>query len=76
MVVNTVSSTFTVRVPEELKEKMRRYPVEWGEEVRRFIETRIRQLELAETIRNVGRRAERRKVTVDSTGLIRGDRER
>ena len=74
--VSTVSSTFTVRVPEELKEKMRRYPVEWGEEVRRFIEARIRQLELAETIRSVGRRAERRKVTVDSTGLIREDRER
>jgi len=75
-VVNTVSSTFTVRVPEELREKMRRYPVEWSEEVRRFIEARIRQLELAETIRSVGRRAERRKVTVDSTGLIREDRER
>ena len=74
--VNTVSSTFTVRVPEELREKMRRYPVEWSEEVRRFIEARIRQLELAETIRSVGRRAERRKVTVDSTGLIREDRER
>ena len=74
--VNTVSSTFTVRVPEELKEKMRRYRVEWGEEVRRFIEARIRQFELAETIRSVGRRAERRKVTVDSTGLIREDRER
>ena len=74
--VNTVSSTFTVRVPEELKEKMRKYPVEWGEEVRRFIEARIRQLELAETIQSVGRRAERRKVTVDSTSLIREDRER
>ena len=74
--VNTVSSTFTVRVPEELREKMRRYRVEWGEEVRRFIEARIRQLELAETIRSVGKRAERRKVTVDSTGLIREDRER
>ena len=74
--VNTVSSTFTVRIPEELREKMRRYPVEWGEEVRRFIEARIRQLELAETIRSVGRRAERRKVKVDSTGLIREDRER
>ena len=74
--VNTVSSTFTVRVPEKLKEKMRRYPVEWGEEVRRFIEARVRQLELAETIRSVGKRAERRKVTVDSTGLIREDRKR
>ncbi|MHC1564630.1 MAG: type II toxin-antitoxin system VapB family antitoxin [Candidatus Hecatellaceae archaeon] len=74
--MNTVSSTFTVRVPEELKEKMRKYPVEWGEEVRRFVEARVRQFELAETIRNVGKRAKRRKVTVDSTGLIREDRER
>ncbi len=74
--MNTVSSTFTVRVPEKLKEKMRKYPVEWSEEVRRFIEARVRQLELAETIRNVGKRAEGRKVTVDSTGLIREDRER
>ena len=74
--LNTVSSTFTIRVPEKLKEKMRRYPVEWGEEVRRFIEARVRQLELAETIRSVGKRAERRKVTVDSTGLIREDRKR
>lgn len=74
--MNTVSSTFTVRVPEKLKEKMRKYPVEWSEEVRRFIEARVRQLELAETTRNVGKRAEGRKVTVDSTGLIREDRER
>ena len=74
--MNTVSSTFTVRVPEELKEKMRKYPVGWGEEVRRFVEARVRQFELAETIRSVGKRAERRKVTVDSTGLIREDRER
>lgn len=74
--MNTVSSTFTVRVPEKLKEKMRKYPVEWSEEVRRFIEARVRQLELAETIRNVGKKAEGRKVTVDSTGLIREDRER
>jgi len=74
--MNTVSSTFTVRVPKKLKEKMRKYPVEWSEEVRRFIEARVRQLELAETIRNVGKKAEGRKVTVDSTGLIREDRER
>lgn len=74
--MNMVSSTFTVRVPEDLKEKMRKYPVEWSEEVRRFIEARIRQLELAETIRSVGKRAELRKVTADSTGLIREDRER
>ena len=55
---------------------MRKLPVEWSDEIRRFIEDRIRQLELAETIRSVWIRAERRRVRADSIDLIRGDRER
>lgn len=72
--MNMVSSTFTIRIPKELKEKMEKYPVKWSEEVRRFIEARIKQLELAETIRSVEKRAGGRKVTMDSTELIREDR--
>jgi hypothetical protein len=71
-----MSSTFTVRIPKELKEKMQKLPVEWGEEVRNFIESRVRQLELAEKIKSIGEKAERRKVKIDSTSLIREDRER
>jgi len=71
-----MSSTFTVRISKDLKERMRKLPVEWSEEVRRFIESRVRQLELAEKIREIEVRAIKRNVVVDSTGLIREDRER
>jgi len=71
-----MSSTFTVRISKNLKERMRKLPVEWSEEVRRFIESRVRQLELAEKLREIEVRAIKRKVVVDSTGLIREDRER
>jgi len=71
-----MSSTFTVRISKDLKERMRKLPVEWSEEVRKFIESRVRQLELAEKIREIEVRAIKRKVVVDSTGLIREDRER
>jgi len=71
-----MSSTFTVRISKDLKERMRKLPGEWSEEVRRFIESRVRQLELAEKIREIEVRAIKRNVVVDSTGLIREDRER
>jgi len=71
-----MSSTFTVRISKDLKERMRKLPVEWSEEVRRFIESRVRQLELAEKLREIEVRAIKRNVVVDSTGLIREDRER
>jgi len=35
-----MSATFTIRIPRELKERMRRLPVEWSEEIRLFIEER------------------------------------
>ncbi|PDM26809.1 hypothetical protein CP083_01885 [Candidatus Bathyarchaeota archaeon B24-2] len=65
-----------MRISKDLKERMRKLPVEWSEEVRRFIESRVRQLELAEKIREIEVRAIKRNVVVDSTGLIREDRER
>jgi len=71
-----MSSTFTVRISKDLKERMRKLPVEWSEEVRRFIESRVRQLELAEKLKEIEVRAIKRNVVVDSTGLIREDRER
>lgn len=71
-----MSSTLTIRIPKKLKEQMRKLPVEWSDEVRRFIEGRVRQLELAETIRSIRVNAERRRVSADSVDLIREDRER
>jgi len=76
MRVKNMSSTFTVRIPRELKEKMKRFPVEWSEEVRRFIEEKVKRLELIGVIEEIELRAEKRRLRVDSARLIREDRER
>jgi len=70
-----MSSTLTIRIPRELKERMKKLPVKWSEEIRLFIEERVRHLELIRTIEDVELRAERRRLRVDSTRLIREDRE-
>jgi len=71
-----MSTTFTIRISKDLKEKMKKLNAEWSEEVRRFIEQRVKHLELIETIEEIKLRAEKRRVKTDSTRLIREDRER
>lgn len=71
-----MSTTITVRIPRELKEKMKENPQEWSEEVRNFIEQRVRNLELQKTLEEIGVRAEKRRAKIDSAALIREDRER
>ena len=55
---------------------MKNTKVEWSEEIREFIETRINCLELSEAVDEIAKRAERRTIKIDSTTLIREDRER
>jgi len=71
-----MSSTFTIRIPQELKEKMKELKAEWSEEVRSFIEERVKHLKLIKDIEEIEARAEKRRVKVDSTILIREERER
>lgn len=71
-----MSSTLTIRIPAELKKRMKKFPERWSEVVRRFIEERVEQLELLNTIEEVEERAGKRLLKVDSTTLIREDRER
>ena len=71
-----MSSTITIRIPQELKEKMKKIPEQWSEEIRRFIEDRVKRLELINVIEEVESRAEKRRLKVDSTSLIKEDRER
>ena len=71
-----MSTTFTVRIPRKLKEKMEETPAEWSQEVRGFLEERVKQVELMRTLQEVESRAIKRKVKGDSTSLIREDRER
>ncbi len=71
-----MSTTITIRIPRELKEKMKQNPAEWSEEVRQFIEEKIRNLELQRTLKEIEPRTQKRQVRTDSTTLIREDRQR
>jgi hypothetical protein len=71
-----MSTTFTIRIPRKLKEKMEENPAEWSQEVRDFLEERVKQVELMRTLQEVESRAIKRKVKGDSTILIREDRQR
>jgi predicted transcriptional regulator len=70
-----MSTTFTIRIPRELKEKMEKNPEEWSQEIRVFLEQRVKQIQLIKTIQDIEARAEKRKTNTDSTNLIREDRE-
>ena len=70
------SAVLTVRIPRELKEKMKKININWSEEIRKFIEDRIRSYELLEVLEEIRSRAKKRRVRVDSTLLIREDREK
>jgi predicted DNA-binding protein len=71
-----LSDVLTIRVPKDLKERMRRLDNSWSEEIRDFIEERIRQLELVELIEETTKSPSRPRTRIDSTHLIREDRER
>jgi hypothetical protein len=71
-----MSSTYTIRIPRDLKEKMEKNPEEWSVEIRNFLEERVKQIELMKTLQQIESRAEKRKTKTDSTILIREDRER
>ncbi|NJE75918.1 hypothetical protein [Thermococcus sp. ES12] len=43
-------AVISVRVPDELKEKMKKYDINWSEEIRRFIEQKIRDKEKAKLL--------------------------
>ena len=70
-----MSDVVSIRVPKELKEKMRKYRIDWSREIREFIEERIRTLELLELLESIEERAKRRRTRVDSAKLIREARE-
>ncbi len=70
-----MSDIVSIRVPKELKEKMRKYRIDWSREIREFIEERIRTLELLELLESIEEKAKKRRTRVDSAKLIREARE-
>jgi vacuolar-type H+-ATPase subunit D/Vma8 len=75
-----VVSVFSVKIRRDLKEKMERYSdkVNWAEEVRRFIEEKIRLLEAEENYRAILSELEKVSWSVSkgfSTESVREDRD-
>ncbi len=70
-----MSDVISVRVSRELKEKMKKYRVNWSSEIRRFIEGRIKTLEFLDLLDSIEEKARRRRTMIDSTVLIREERE-
>jgi len=70
-----MSTTFSIHIPRALKKKMEQNPTEWNQEIRIFLEQRVKQLELTKTLSEIESRAEKRKTKTDSTSLIRENRE-
>jgi len=71
-----LSTTFTIRIPRKLKEKMEQNPSKWSQEVREFLEERIKQIEIANMLEEIESRSKKRRTNVDSATLVREDRER
>lgn len=69
------NTLITIRIPKELRERMRKIDINWSEEIRRFIEYRVKAYELANVIEDIRKRAKGRRVKIDSWKLIREDRE-
>ena len=68
----------TIRIPEELKEEMKKYDVNWSEVVRKAIEEKIRSIRMEEALEKI-REVRRRSKPVKKGELdawIREDRGR
>ncbi|WP_054853711.1 hypothetical protein [Vulcanisaeta distributa] len=76
-----MSSVVSFKVRREIKEKMERFKdrVNWAEELRRFVEERIRELEAEENIKRVVEELEKIPISVPrggfSVGSVREDRD-
>jgi len=72
-----MSSTFSIRIPKKLKEEMKKYSkVDWANEIRKYIQKKIRELKLEEILTKAKSLRQQMKVEVNHVELIREDRER
>ncbi|NJE55614.1 hypothetical protein [Thermococcus sp. 21S9] len=70
-------AVISVRVPDELKEKMKKYNINWSEEIRRFIELRVMEIEREKLLDEIDSFLENvpELPKGKATKLVRGDRD-
>ncbi|MEQ9715142.1 MAG: VapB-type antitoxin [Candidatus Asgardarchaeum sp.] len=72
-----MSSTFSIRISKKLKEEMKKYSkVDWANEIRKYIQKKIRELKLEEILTKAKSLRQQMKVEINHVELIREDRER
>jgi len=71
-----MSEVISIRVSREIKIKMKKIPINWSDEIRKFIEKKIREYELLELLNKIEKNAKNRVVKYDSSKFIREDREK
>ena len=70
-----MSVVIHVRIPRQLKEKIDELGINVSEEVRQYLEKRVRQAEMERIAGLIRSRLQRMRKVSDSTQLIRQDRE-
>lgn len=69
------TTVITIRVPKRVKIAMEKARVNVSEDVRDYLEAKTKSIELHELLPGIFKRARRRKVSGDSTAMIREDRD-
>ncbi len=70
-----MESVMTIRLPEDLKKEMDRYNINWSDELRKDIAKKIKALKMLSLLEDMQKNSKLMKVKVDSTELIRQDRD-
>jgi len=70
-----MTEVITLRVSSETKKLMKEMDVNWSEDIRNYIEARIKSFRLHQVLPQIYKTADKIKVKGDSTILIREDRD-
>lgn len=70
-----MTEVITLRVSTETKKLMKEIDVNWSEELRKYIEARIKSFKLHKMLPLIYKNADKIKVNGDSTILVREDRD-
>ncbi len=70
-----MESVITIRLPESLKRQMDSYKINWSDELRADISNKIKTLKMLAVLEKMQKNSKSMKVKMDSTELIRQDRD-
>ena len=65
-----MSDTITIRIPQEVKALMKASDINWSEDIRNYIEARIKSLKLNKVLKSMAP-VSKKKGSQDSTAIIR-----